>query len=160
MRCRCSNQPGLFITVQHRRLILPCDEDDLALLAPLLSTEVVVVDAVPAVVVGGEGVGEVSVADVGLAELVHHDLLLLLVDLEDDEAVGVLVLELQEFALAVFVHGNPGRHVGLHRDTPEVNMDAQSFIYSSVEHRNGRARRHQTFAEEIGSSLNIPRSSD
>ena len=85
---------------------IPCDEEDLALLAVLLGDEVVVEDGVPALI-GGEAGGKVIVVEHRLAHLLHHHHLLLLVDLVDDEAVRPLGLELQEPALAVVIDSHP-----------------------------------------------------
>ena len=91
---------------------VPGEEEDLALLAVLVCDEVEVVDGVAALV-GWEAVGELFVAVVGLPEPLQLDLHRLLVDLEHDEPEAPPRLQVRELDLAVIVHRQTRRRVGL-----------------------------------------------
>ena len=85
--------------------MLPRDEEDLALLAVLISDEVKIKHCVAAVVRGQAGC-EIIIALIFFPNPVHHHLLHLLIDLEHDEAEAPLRFEFLELEFAVVANGH------------------------------------------------------
>jgi hypothetical protein len=108
----------------------PRDEEDLTLLAAddaVRGRELEVVHAVPALVLRQRR-DELLVARAGAAQLLHRDLLRLLVQLEHDEPERLPPLQLQELELALLAHRHTRRHArhGSPDLSPQPNLLAKA----------------------------------
>lgn len=83
----------------------PCDEKYFALLTVFFSHKVKVINSISALLLR-KGSSEVVISLARIANLVHSNLLQLLINLERYKTMGSLTLQLQEFNLAFAIHSH------------------------------------------------------
>ena len=88
--------------MKRDRAVIPCDEENLALLAILSSDGIKIEDGVAALI-SRKTCSKVIMGLTRLAEFLNNHLLLLLLDLVNDETVCPLRLEFKKLELAVIV---------------------------------------------------------
>lgn len=93
----------IFIMLQ--KSIVPCDEENPALWDILFSEIIEVINCISALV-GRKASGEVLISFSWLTKLFHNNLLLLLFNLENYEAVCSLCFQLHKLQFAIIVHSH------------------------------------------------------
>nr|GLL40637.1 hypothetical protein CARUB_v10002331mg [Ipomoea trifida] len=110
---------------------LPCNKEDLALLAVLISGEIIVINCI-ATLVWRHAVSELDMSLLMAPKLFNHYSLACLINLEHNVSVVPLGLQLQEFQLAFINHTNPRCRVCLIMPSTKLSSsDSSSLRLSS-----------------------------
>lgn len=121
---------------------LPCNENNLALLAVLISHKVKIIDCVSALI-GWEASSEILITIRWFTKLLHNNLLLLLFNLENNEAVSPFCLQFQKLQLAVIVDCHSrcciclwiGQIIDKYQIPTNGNSNAHTHYNSFINHR-------------------------